>query len=131
MAKKDNDKIPICESYRGVGIHVFQTPNRISKVKRAIDDVYSLGALEQLYAYACEVEKPPEARLFAAARCESIWEAAVSNRETRPDLDLLKLRACTSSLKSLKWISQWEYGSLLMHDQEKRERVLTEAEVGR
>jgi hypothetical protein len=62
-----------------------------------------------LYNYCMMFDNPPEARLLAAAKCEAIWESAVNNRESRPDLDLLKLHAVTSSLDSLKCVSPWEY----------------------
>src|ERR1700693_1800018 len=105
--------IPFCETYRGVGVHVFQSPERISKVKSAIDEVYAIHDLEQLYKYACKGHNPPEARLFAAAQCEAAWEAAVENREARPDVNLDKLRAVVALLDSLGWISPWEFGSLI------------------
>ena len=125
--------ISICETYRGVGVHVFQTPTRISKVKRAIDDVYAIGALDKLYAYCDHDRNPPEARLFAAAKLEAIFESAVDNREARPNIDLLKLRAIVGALNSLKWVSKWKYGSVLSRheDLEPRERTLTDAEIGR
>jgi len=66
---KDKETIPFCETYRGIGVHIFQSPERIRKVKRAVDNVYAIGALDKLYAYACEPRNPPEARLFAALRC--------------------------------------------------------------
>jgi hypothetical protein len=121
--------IPFCETYRGVGVHVFQSTERIGKVRAAIDKVYAIGDLDELFAYACASRNPPEASLFAAAKLEATWEQAVENREARPPVNLERLRAAVAMLDSLGWISLWQYGSLLDHSGEPRERTLTDEEI--
>ncbi len=108
-----NARIPIVETYRGVGIHDFQPPDRVAIVKRAIDKVYEIDELKELAAFAANRIEPPEARLFAAAKCNATWELAVDNREFRPDIDLELLEAHVAGLDSLEWIDPWHYGCLL------------------
>jgi hypothetical protein len=129
MDVDDTATIPFCETYRGVGVHVFQTPERICKVKSEIDKVYAIGDLGELFAYACASRNPPEARLFAAAKLEATWEQAVENREARPPVNLERLRAVVAMLDSLGWISLWQFGSLLDHSGEPREQILTDDEI--
>ena len=43
--------IPICETYRSVGIHAFQGPRRIAVVKRAIDEVLAMNDIQKLVGY--------------------------------------------------------------------------------
>ncbi|KQT53677.1 hypothetical protein ASG43_17730 [Aureimonas sp. Leaf454] len=110
----DNLAMPIVETYRGIGIHDFQPPDRIQNViKPAIDAVYGLSDPLKLVAFAKDSRQPPEARLFAAARCEAIWELAAANREIRPNIDLQFVRAIVAGLGSLKWLQPSAYTSLL------------------
>ena len=108
-----SDRIPIVETYRDVGIHVFQDAERIALVKKEIDDVYTIDDLKKLVEFAGDQFKSPEARLFAAAKCEAAWEIAAENRELRPAIDLDYLHACVAGLDSLHWISSQHYGSAL------------------
>jgi hypothetical protein len=55
--------------------------------------------------------QPPEARLFAAARCEALFELATEARETRPTIDMLRLRAFVVGLDDLNSIDPRLYGS--------------------
>jgi hypothetical protein len=109
----ENASIPIVETYRGVGIHDFQPQERIAIVKIAIDKVYIIDDLKQLFAFAADRIETPEARLFAAAKCSATWDQAVENREFRPDIDLALLEAHVAGLDSLEWIDPWHYGCLL------------------
>ena len=113
ITDEENDRIPFAETYKGVGIHIFQSQIRIAEVRAAIDAVYAINDMQALFDYAHNEPTPPEARLLASWRCEAMWEDAVRKREPHPDLDILRLRAFVVGLSSLKWINNFEYGSLL------------------
>jgi hypothetical protein len=129
MDDEQNRKIPIAEVYRGVGIHIFQKPDRIAEVRAAIDDVYSIGDMQALFDYSGNEPTPPEARLLASWRCEAMWEDAVRKRLPHPDIDILKLRAFVTGLSSMRWISPFDYGSLLQRFQTPRESILSDEEI--
>ena len=69
-------------------------------VKREIDAVYAMTALADLFRYCGDVTRPPEARLFAAAKIEAQHAVAADDREagllaritTSPDIFGAKLR---------------------------------------
>ncbi len=106
--------IPTVGTYRGVGIHAFQPEHRIETVvKPAIDAVSRLTDLAALAAYAQQPSHPPEARLFAAARCEAAWQLAAESRAVRPVIDLDKVKATVAGLNSLRWMDRRRYTSLL------------------
>ncbi|AWN43481.1 hypothetical protein [Methylobacterium durans] len=106
--------IPKVAIYRGVGIHDFQPAERIEAVvKPAIDAVYGISDPTALVAYASQAKNPPEARLFAAARCEAAWQLAAEGRVARPNINIDKLRAIVVGLDSLYWINPNRYTSLL------------------
>jgi hypothetical protein len=108
-----SEGMPIIETYRGVGIHDFQTAERIAEVvKPAIDYVCGLSDLDHLADYAADCRNPPEARLLAAAKAEAAFELAADHREVRPDIDLERLRAHTAGLDSLNWANPSNYCSL-------------------
>ncbi len=112
----EDDRIPIVGTHRGVGIHAFQPRERIDRVvKPAIDAVFGLSDPDALTDYVQDPTHPPEARLFAAARVEALWQLAADNRELRPKVSLTLLRAMTAGLDSLRWIDPRHYGSLLQH----------------
>lgn len=112
--ENEGDNIPIIETYRGVGIHDAQPPERIANVvKPAINYVLELSDVERLTDYAGNIAMPPEARLFAAAKCEAMYQIAAGERRERPNVDLEKLRATVAGLNSRRWRSPWGYGSLL------------------
>lgn len=108
------DRIPIVETYRGVGIHDQQPRDRIDGVvKPAIDRVLGIGDVKRLADYAADTGNPPEARLLASARVEAMWELAAESREQRPDIDMAVVKASVAGLQSMRWRSSQYYGSLL------------------
>jgi hypothetical protein len=110
----DDDRIPVVGEYRGVGLHDGQPLDRIETVvKPAIDFVHDLADVHALFDYACEVQHPPEARLFAGAKVEAAWQLCAEQRLQRPDVSLERLRACTAGLNSKNWRDPWHYCSLL------------------
>ena len=73
----DDDAIEVVELYRGVGIEDGQPAERIEAVvKPGIDRVHAMHDPDALVAYAGNARNPPEARLFAAAKCEAARGAA-------------------------------------------------------
>ena len=111
---KAEDRIPIVETYRGVGIHDQQPRERIDGVvKPAIDRVLGIGDVKRLADYAADTGNPPEARLLASARVEAMWELAAESRELRPDINLAVVRGSVAGLQSIRWRSPRYYGSLL------------------
>lgn len=103
--------IPTIGKHRGVPIHAFQSPERIEVVKEAIDAVFDIGDAVALAAYAAEPANPPEARLFAAARCEATWQLAAESRAIRPIVNLALVRASVAGLGTREWMSPTHYGS--------------------
>jgi hypothetical protein len=100
----DDDAIPKLGTHRGVPIHDCQPAERIERVvKPEIDVVFEMSSIDALFAYAADISRPPEARLFAAAKCESSWTLAAEERRVRPDLNLDSLRALVAGLDSVKW----------------------------
>lgn len=109
-----SDNIPIVEVFRGVGVHDCQPTERIEGVvKPAIDHVHALDTLAELRAYAGDVTRPPEARLFAAAKCEAVFQIAVGERRERPNVNLEQVRASVAGLNSQYWRDTSRYCSLL------------------
>lgn len=106
--------IPIIETYRGVGIHDSQPRERIEqRVKPEIDRVLEMGDMAELLQYCGDITKPPEARLLAGAKCEAIFQLAVSERRARPNMDLDNLRARYRLAGSNYWRDPWNYCSLI------------------
>jgi hypothetical protein len=107
-------KMPVVETYRGVGIHDFQPTERIDTVvKREIDGVLAVDDINALIAIAGDTYRPPEARLLAHAKCEARFELAAERRVARPAIDLLKLRALTVGLDLVERAHPFLYGSIL------------------
>ena len=53
-------RMPVLETYRGVGIHDFQPTERIDTVvKPAIDQVLALDGINELLAIAGDTYRPP------------------------------------------------------------------------
>jgi hypothetical protein len=106
-------RMPIVENYRGVGIHDFQSEERISTVvKPAIDYVFTASDPNVLFAYAGNVDNPPEARLFAADRYRAIAEMRATAHVERPGR-LVALDAAVAGADSLNWANPYHYGTLL------------------
>ncbi len=104
--------IPIVETYRGIGIHDFQPASRIEHVvKPEIDRVYLMTDARELFDYAGDDCKPPEARVFAGQKCQALWEIAAENREVRPAIDISRLKARFVGLTNLRTISARYYGT--------------------
>lgn len=101
------DQIPIFETYRGVPIHDQQPHERIENVVRPeIDQVIGLTDVGQLFEFAKDISKAPEARLFAAAKIEALWEIAAEQRRVRPaDITLERVKATVAGLDSVMWRS--------------------------
>lgn len=109
-----DDLIPNVGRYRGIEIHDFQPQERIrSVVKPAIDAVYEISDPTRLLEYVGNSANPPEARLFAVARCNAAWELAAENREARPRFDRDRLEAIAAGLASLTWMNPRLYATLL------------------
>ncbi|MGA7675791.1 MAG: hypothetical protein WCA78_12205 [Rhizomicrobium sp.] len=109
----NDDTILTVETYRGVRIHDQQSPERIDHVvKPAIDHVLALDDLDQLFDYAGDIHKPPEARLLAAAKCEVSFQIATDERRERPDIDLSRLRARVVGLNSRRCRDRWHFCSI-------------------
>ena len=112
-ANSGGPQIPIVETYRGVGIHDCQPMARIvSVVRPAIDRVLALSKLNDLFEFARDVTKPPEARLLAAAKCEATFEIATEDRRARPNLDLARLKACVVGLDIVSCRDQLRFCSI-------------------
>jgi hypothetical protein len=140
LTRQDLGKIPIVETYRGIGIHDCQTAERISSiVKPEIDEVLDkINDLKQLFRLAGDTTKSPEARLLAAAKCEAAWQLAVEDRKERPYIDITVLRASVCALDSQYWRSTTSYCSALdvpvppgQPGPAPRPRPLTDQERGR
>jgi hypothetical protein len=109
-----DDRIPIVETYRGVGIHNEQSRRRIdSVVKPALDRVFAEDDPDRLLEIVKNVQQPPEARLLAAAKIEAAFELAADERRVRPNVDLTLLRAHVAGLKNLGWRDPRRFCSLL------------------
>jgi phage terminase large subunit-like protein len=81
-------------------------------VRPAIDRVLALSKLNDLFEFARDVTKPPEARLLAAAKCEATFEIATEDRRARPNLDLARLKACVVGLDIASCRDQLHYCSI-------------------
>jgi hypothetical protein len=108
-----DDAIPIVETYRGVGLHDRQTPERLEVVRKALDAIFDEADIVRLTEIAGDPKWPPEARLLAAAKLEAVFELAAEQRAVRPPIDLENVQARTAGLASRYWRDPDYYGSLL------------------
>ncbi len=103
--------------YRGVGIHDFQDQARIDGVVRPeIDAVYEIDDPDELIAWAGDVTRSPEARLWAGDR----YFAAAESRAAAHDSRLRRgahLAALLAGVNSLTWADSTRFCSLLDHCQ--------------
>jgi hypothetical protein len=94
-------EIPIIEMYRGVGIHDFQSRQRIDEiVKPEIDAVFDINGAKELLAHACSPAHAPEARILAAAMLTALSERAADRRIPRPRIALEGIKAAVAGLAS-------------------------------
>jgi hypothetical protein len=109
------DRIPIIDTYRGVGIHDSQPPERIERVvKREIDHVLDhVSDIGALFEFARDHTHAPEARLLAAAKIEAEFALAVEERRSRPtEVTIERTRAVVAGLNSKTWRSRTHYAGL-------------------
>ena len=97
-------KIECSESYRSVGLHPGQSPERLAQVRREIDQVFELEEVGALMSWIEDVSKSPEARVLAGAMVEAIFQLAVDERRERPAIDVERVQAITAPLSSTIWI---------------------------
>ena len=104
--------IRIVETYKNVGIHDLQPRARIEAVvEPEIDIVAEMVDPLELFAFALDCGRSPEARIAAAARCEAAAGIATARRERGPAVDIDKLRAAVAGCDSQGWRSPLFYGS--------------------
>lgn len=107
-------RMPIIETYRGVGIHDFQNAERIETVvKPAIDTVFVMSDAKALFVYASDQRNPPEARLFAGDKIHAGHDINSGRHASRNGVDLELVDACTAGLNSLGWADHQGYGSMI------------------
>jgi hypothetical protein len=105
--------IPTIGTHKGVGIHDFQSAERITDVvKPEIDYVAGESDLAALYDFARDFMRCPEARMFARRKIDAAFDLGQANRG---DIDLTKLRAgCpTGGLATLEWVDARRHCSAL------------------
>ena len=125
--------MPTAELYRGVRIFALQSQERMNQVvKLEIDTVFAMSDAVELADYAADATHSPEARLFAGARVEALWQMAAEGRAIRPPVDLPRLRAVTAGLDSRRWADTDFHGSMFDRGRGvRRDQRLTDAEIGR
>jgi hypothetical protein len=112
----ENDRIPVVEYYRGVGIHDHQPRDRIDGVvKPAIDHVLdNLADARELMSYLADRYSPPEARILAGNTILAMLDVSAETRWRRPPgVTREQVLAGLACLDSVKWRSPWHYGSLV------------------
>jgi hypothetical protein len=122
-----DDRIPICGFYRGIGLHDQQSPARLKIVRREIDRAFKLTDVDELFRFAGDAMRAPEARIFAKLKLIALWNEAAEKRWARPVIDREKLEAMTNALDSRIWRSPTHYGS----DLDPRPGVQREEPLGR
>lgn len=109
------DRIPIVETYRGVGLHDQQDAARLDVVRSEIDAVFDLTArIGALVDWAGNRSKSPESRLLAKALLLAEIEEATEKRRARPEVDVAWLEAVTTGLDSQRWRSSEYYCSIIL-----------------
>lgn len=122
--RTDADRIPVCGTHRGIGLHNHQTPARLEIVRAAINRVADMGDITALAALAANPREPPESRLFAGHKIAIEYEMAAERRENRPSVDLDKIAASIAGLDSRNWRDPDRFASLFDHDGIEREQPL-------
>jgi hypothetical protein len=100
-------KTPIVETYRGVGIHAYQSPARVAVVKSDIDAVATMKTRALLKAVS-DQRLAPEARIFAEALLLAEYQLAVQERRERPPFDVADMLASAAELDN-DWRSPTHY----------------------
>jgi hypothetical protein len=113
VSDDQDDAIPCRGSHRGVPLHAGQPAERLKVVRRDIDRTYELSDVGQLFDFACDVRRAPEARLFAAAKLTAMREDAVEKRWERPAFNRDRLKVMTNALDSRIWRHPYFYGTIL------------------
>lgn len=111
-----DDQIPCVETYKGVGIHDGQGPERIALVKREIDAVITISDADLLMEVAGDVTWAPESRLLAAARLKAMHAIATEDRTVRPAFDLAYVGALVPGLASNRCRDPDAYRSIFDHE---------------
>lgn len=106
--------IPVVGEYRGVPLHNMQSAERIAAVKADIDQVLSLSGIADLFAFAQDVSRAPEARLTAGALITARWQLCAEERRARPTgVSLDDVAAIVGGLDCEYWRDPWHYCCLL------------------
>jgi hypothetical protein len=109
-----DDMIPVIGFHRGIGLHDQQTPERLRLVCREIDHILDdVNDVHELVEWAGAPRNSPESRLLAEAKVMAMYSSAADARESRPPIDILRLRATTAGVNSRQWRSPRIYGSTL------------------
>jgi len=107
-----NPEMPIVETYRGVGIHAFQSQERIdSVVKPEIDQVFTIDEPENLWQYVLSAMNAPEARIWAGAKLTAMIEQRAHKRLPLLSFTVAHVRAAIAGLSS-HWADPSAYCSL-------------------
>src|SRR5262249_917491 len=89
-----------------------QSPERLARVRAAIDEVYASDDAQWLYAHADDFHNPAESRLLAAAKIRAQHELRAGSHESRQGIDIDMLAAITAALDSLTWTDPAYYRAL-------------------
>jgi hypothetical protein len=79
----DGDTIPAMDFHCGVKIQDAQPQERVALVRLEIDRILAISDVHELYQIAGDASWSPEARLLAASKVESTWEACAAGRAKR------------------------------------------------
>jgi len=119
-------KIPSVGLYRGQRLHSAQSEARLQVERAEIDEGFALVDIAELFRFAQNERKAPEARLAAGALIKARWKLATDDRRARPNIDLELVDATVGALDGEYWRSPTHYGSLFDHDAVPRETPLTD-----
>jgi hypothetical protein len=107
-------QIPLCGTYRDVGLHDRQSPARLDVVKAELDTVIAFADIVQLVEWAKDICHSPESRLLAGAKAQAILGGYGDERQRRPrGLSVELVKAAVAGLNSQTWRSPTHFCSLL------------------
>ncbi|WP_363348849.1 hypothetical protein [Methylocystis echinoides] len=120
------DEFPKIGEHKGVALHAFQSEARLAVVRGDIDAVDAMSDWQDLWRFAQDQRRAPEARMFAGAKLRVIHALAADARVSRPGFDLELLDALTCALDSVTWADPDRYGpdTDTDHDRPRRETPL-------